>query len=170
LLTLLWPAADADFDNLEKADPRFKDMEVLSMDGTTALLILIAGVVVIVIALGVSMMRRGRLRSLSSELKSRHAQSWTAIQARFLAEPAAAVQEADQLAVSILRDRGAKMDDDRRLPAELRRAREAAGTDEGQSGTEGLRKAMLHYQAIVDDAVGESMRKSPDIKSKEVAS
>jgi hypothetical protein len=86
-------------------------MEVLSMDGTTALLILIAAVVVIVVALVVTMTRRGRLRSLSPELKSRHAQSWTAIQARFLAEPAAAVQEADQLAISILRDRGAKMDD-----------------------------------------------------------
>ena len=29
---------------------------------------------------------------------------------------------------------------------------------------------MLHYQAIVDDAVGESMSKSPDIQRKEVAS
>jgi hypothetical protein len=143
-------------------------MEVPSMDGTTALLI--AAVVVIVIALVVSMTRRGRLRSLTPEVKSRYAQSWTAIQARFLAEPAAAVQEADQLAVSILRDRGSKMDDDRRLPAELRRAREVAGTKEGQSGTEGLRKAMLHYQAVVDDAVGESMRKSPDMQRKEVAS
>jgi hypothetical protein len=140
------------------------------MNGTTALLILVVAVVVIVIALGVTMMRRGRLRSLSPELKSRHAQSWTAIQAHFLAEPAAAVQEADQLAVAILRDRGAKLDDDRRLPNALRRAREAAHTNEGQSGTEGLRKAMLHYQAIVDDAVGESMRKSPDIERKEVAS
>ena len=138
------------------------------MDGTTALLILIAAVVVI--ALGLSVMRRGRLRSLSPELKTRHAQSWTAIQARFLAEPAAAVQEADQLAVSILRDRGASLDGDRQLPGELRRARAAASTEEGQSGTEGLRKAMLHYQAIVDDAVGESMRKSPDIQRKEVAS
>ena len=108
------------------------------MDGTTALLILITAVVVI--ALGVLVMRRGRLRSLSPELKSRHAQSWTAIQARFLAEPAAAVQEADQLAVSILRDRGARMDGDRQLPGELRRAREVAGTEEGQSGTEGLRR------------------------------
>jgi hypothetical protein len=138
------------------------------MDTTTALLILIAAVVVLVLI--VTMTRRGRLRSLSPELKSRYAQSWTAIQARFLAEPAAAVQEADQLAVSILRNRGAKMDDDRRLPAELRRAREAAATNEGQSGTEGLRKAMLHYQVIVDDAVGDSMRKSPDIQRKEVAS
>jgi len=138
------------------------------MDGTTALLILITAVVVI--ALGVSIMRRGRLRSLSPELKSRHAQSWTAIQARFLAEPAAAVQEADQLAVAILRDRGARLDDQRQAPGELRRAREVATTEEGQSGTEGLRKAMLRYQAIVDDAVGESMRKSPDIQRKEVAS
>jgi len=140
------------------------------MNETTALLILIAAAVVIVIAFGASMMRRGRLSSLSPELKSRHVQSWTAIQARFLAEPPAAVQEADQLSVSILRDRGAKMDDDKRLPNELRRAREAARTNEGQSGTEGLRKAMLHHQAIVDDAVGESMRKSPDIQHKEVAS
>ena len=139
------------------------------MNGTTALLILVL-VIVVMIALGVTMMRRGRLRSLSPELKASHAQSWTAIQARFLAEPAAAVQEADQLAVSILRDRGAKMADDRRLPAELLRAREAARTDEGQSGTEGLRKAMLQYQAIVDAAVGESMRKSPEIQRKEVAS
>ena len=138
------------------------------MNGTTALLVLI--VAVVVIALGVNMIRRGRLRSLSPELKSGHAQSWTAIQAQFLAEPAAAVQQADQLAVSILRDRGAKVDDDRRLPAELRRAREAARTNEGEAGTEGLRKAMLHYQAVVDDAVGESMRKSPEIQRKEVAS
>jgi hypothetical protein len=138
------------------------------VDGTTALLLLVA--VVVVVVLGVSVMRRGRLRSLSPELKSSHAQSWSAIQARFLAEPAVAVQEADQLAVSILRDRGAKLDDNRRQPDELRRAREAAGTDEGQSGTEGLRKAMLQYQAIVDSGVGEAMRKSPDTQRKEVAS
>jgi len=138
------------------------------MDGTTAVLILILAVVAVV--LGLSAMRRGRLRSLSPELKTRHAQSWTAIQARFLSEPAVAVQEADQLAVSILRDRGARMNGDRQLPGELRRARDAASTKEGQSGTEGLRKAMLEYQAIVDNAVGESMRKSPDIQRKEVAS
>ena len=138
------------------------------MDGTTAVLILILAVVAVV--LGLSAMRRGRLRSLSPELKTRHAQSWTAIQARFLSEPAVAVQEADQLAVSILRDRGARMNGDRQLPGELRRARDAASTKEGQSGTEGLRKAMLQYQVMVDNAVGESMRKSPDIQRKEVAS
>jgi hypothetical protein len=141
------------------------------MDGTTALLILVVAVVVIVIAYGVSLARRGRLRSLSPENKARYAQSWSAIQARFLAEPAAAVQEADQLAVSILRDRGATTDDSRRLPAEMQRAREAARTNEGDAGTEGLRKAMLQYQIIVDGAVGETMRKSLDAQRiKEVAS
>lgn len=140
------------------------------MDQTTALLFLVGAVVLIVIAFGISVARRRRLRSLPPEIKARHVQSWRAIQARFLAEPAAAVQEADQLAVSILRDRGAKLDDDRRLPGELRRAREAAGTNEGVAGTEGLRKAMLHYQAVVDDAAGKSIPKSPEIHRKEVAS
>jgi len=139
------------------------------MDGTSALLILVVAVVVIVIAYGASMARRGRLRSLSPEDKARYAQSWSAIQARFLAEPAAAVKEADQLAVAILRDRGAKMNDGRR-PAEMQRAQEAAGTNEGDAGTEGLRKAMLQYQSIVDAAVGGSMRKSLDSQRNEVAS
>ena len=139
------------------------------MDGTTALLILIVAVVVIVIAYRVSLARRGRLRSLSPENKARYAQSWSAIQARFLAEPAAAVQEAEQLAVSILRDRGAKVNDGWR-PAEMHLARELASSNEGDSGTEGLRKAMLQYQMIVDDAVGESMRNSLDAQRTEVAS
>jgi hypothetical protein len=138
--------------------------------GTIVLLILIVAVIAGVIAYRVRLALRGRIRSLSSENKARYAQSWSAIQARFLEEPAAAVQEADQLAVSILRDRGARMDDDRRLPAEMRHAREAARTNEGDSGTEGLRKAMLQYQTIVDAAVGDSSRKSLDSQRKEVAS
>jgi len=105
--------------------------------GTTVLLILIVAVVVTVIAYRVILARRGRIRSLSPENKARYAQSWSAIQARFLAQPAAAVQEADQLAVSILRDRGAKMNDGWR-PAEMQRARELARASEGDSATEDL--------------------------------
>lgn len=137
--------------------------------GTTALLILIVAVVVIVIAYRVSRARRGRLRSLSPENKARYAQSWSAIQSRFVAEPAAAVQEADQLAVSILRDRGARMNDGWR-PPEMHRAQELARTSREDSTTEDLRNAMLQYQIIVDDAVGEPMRRSLDAQRKEVAS
>jgi hypothetical protein len=164
LLTLLWPSAHAVSKEAEWSDPRFEHKEVLPM-GTTVLLILIVAVVVSVIAYRVNVARRGRIRSLSPENKARYAQSWSAIQARFLATPRAAVEEAEQLAVSILRDRGARMNDGWR-PAEMHRARELARTIEGDSttggdsATEGLRSAMLQYEIIVDDAVGESMRKS----------
>jgi hypothetical protein len=142
--------------------------EVQSM-GTTVVLIVIVAIVVIAIAYRVSLGRRGGLRSLSPENQARYAQSWSAIQARFLANPAAAVQEADQLVVAILSDRGARMNDGWR-PAEMRRAQELARTNEGNSTTEDLRSAMLQYEIIVDDAVGQSMRQSLDAQRQEVAS
>jgi len=124
--------------------------------GTVVLLILIVAVIAGVIAYRVRLALRGRIRSLSSENKARYAQSWSAIQARFLEEPAAAVQEADQLAVSILRDRGARVGDGWR-PVEMQRAQQLARTGEGHPAGADLRNAMLQYEIIVDDAVGESM-------------
>src|SRR6266702_1416861 len=70
----------------------------------SALAILIAIVVVAAIAVGIAMfmMQRNRLRPLSDEARARYAQSWSAIESRFIEEPAAAVQEADQLVLAIL--------------------------------------------------------------------
>jgi hypothetical protein len=124
--------------------------------------ILLVAIVLVALVVGLVLMQRLRLRPLTAEAKARYAESWQAIQTRFIEEPAAAIAEADQLAVSILRDRGARMDDEKRVPAALRQAREAARTDEGESGTEGMRKAMLQYQRVVTDAVGEIVRKSPE--------
>lgn len=139
------------------------------MTGTAALVTLIVAIVVVLllVGLGASVMRR-RLRPLAPEVRDRYAHSWVAIETRFIEEPAAAVQEADQLVVSILRDRGARLEDERRLPDGLRRAREAARTDEGNSGTEGLRKAMLEYKSVVDDAIGVKTRTAPESR-REVA-
>ena len=138
------------------------------MDGTKVLLILTLAVVVIVVAWRARAAMQGRLRTLSTEDKARYAQSWSSIQARFLAEPAPALQEADQLAISILHDRGARMGDGWR-PAEMHLARELARTNGGDPATtEGLRKAMLQYEIIVDDAVGAPMRKSLDAQRNEV--
>jgi hypothetical protein len=120
--------------------------------GITVLLIAVAAVGLIVIAYRVKAWR-GRIRSLSAENKARYAQSWTAIQTRFLETPATALQEADDLAISILRDRGAKMGDGWR-PAEMHRARELARSNEGRSTADDLRNAMSQYKIIVDDAVG----------------
>lgn len=135
--------------------------------GTLALLIPIVAVLVIVFVYRARVTGRGRLQSLSPENKARYAQSWSAIQARFLAKPEAAVQEADELALSILRDRGARMNDGWR-PAEMHRARELARPEEGGSTTEGNRQAMLQYEVIVDDAVGKPMRRSLDAQREEV--
>jgi hypothetical protein len=120
--------------------------------GITVLLIAVAAVGLIVIAYRVKAWR-GRIRSLSAENKARYAQSWTAIQTRFLETPATALQEADDLAISILRDRGAKMGDGWR-PAEMHRARELARSNEGRSTADDLRNAMSQYKIIVEDAVG----------------
>jgi len=135
-----------------------------------AILALVVVVAVIVVGIALLMFQRNRLRPLSDEARSRYAQSWSAIERRFIAEPSAAVQEADQLVVAIMRDRGARIEDERRLPRELSEARAAAHTNEGQSGTEGLRKAMLHYQHMVESSVGQSMRNRNEIKRKEIAS
>jgi hypothetical protein len=135
-----------------------------------AIVIVIVVVAVIVVGIAMLMIQRNRLRPLSDEAQGRYAQSWSAIESRFIEEPAAAVQEADQLVLAILRDRGARIEDERRLPRELTQAREAAHTNEGQSGTEGLRKAMLHYQHMVENSLGQSMRNRNEMKRKEIAS
>ncbi len=137
---------------------------------SSALAIVIFVIAAIAVGIAVLMMQRNRLRPLSDEARGRYAQSWSAIESRFIEEPAAAVQEADQLVLAILRDRGARIEDERRLPRELTEARAAAQTNEGESGTEGLRKAMLHYQHTVENSVGQSMRSRNETQRREVAS
>jgi hypothetical protein len=122
----------------------------------TLIVVLIVAVVVILAgALIVGLTRRrSRLRPLPAESRARFAGTWDEIESRFIDDPRAAVQEADRLAVMILTERGATMPDGRDVPEDLQRARHAASSDEGRQGTEGMRKSMLHYKRIVDDALG----------------
>src|SRR6185437_8512832 len=92
--------------------------------------------------------------------RDRFARTWSEIESRFIDDPHAAVQEADRLAVMVLSERGATMPDGRDVPEDLRHAREAAISDEGRQGTEGMRKAMVHYKRIVVDAVGAPAREA----------
>jgi hypothetical protein len=55
------------------------------------------------------------------------------------------------------------------VPDDLRKAREAASSDQGREGTEGMRMALVHYKKIVDDSVGETRLKREDYR-REVAS
>ncbi len=121
----------------------------------TATTVLIVAVVVAVIAIGVAvaLWRRLRPQPLSSESRDRYARSWHGIEARFIDDPAAAVQEADRMVVMMLTERGGSM------PADLNKAREAAASNSGQSGTEGMRVALVYYRRIVAHAVGGSRMK-----------
>ena len=138
---------------------------------TTMLVIVIVVAIAVLLVIGLLAARgRGtRMKSLPDESRSRYAESWKAIEMRFVDSPQAALREADALAVAILGDRGAHMHDDH-MPDELRTAREAARGDErGGTGTEGMRRAMLEYQRIVDDALGRSTRKAAGEGRREVA-
>jgi hypothetical protein len=139
----------------------------------STILVIVVVVVVALVVIGLIAAfsgRRGpRLRALPEESRDRFARSWRGTEARFIEDPRSAVQEADRIAVMILSERGATIDDERRTPKELRMAREAAASDQGRQGTEGMRRAMVHYKEIVDDAVGRE-RLVHDERRPEVAS
>jgi hypothetical protein len=137
---------------------------------TVVIVVVVAIAVLIVIGLIAMFSRRSRMRSLPEESRRRYADNWRAIEMKFIDNPESAVREADSLAVSVLQERGAHMHDDH-MPDELQRAREAARADErsGRSGTEGMRRAMLEYKGIVEDAVGKTTDRTERDPRREVA-
>jgi hypothetical protein len=134
------------------------------------LIVVVVAVIAIALIVAVTRGRSRGLRPLPDESRDRFANTWKAIESRFIEDPAAAIREADKAVVMILSERGATLDDTRRVPAELTKAREAASSDEGRQGTEGMRRAMVHYKAIVDDAVGTARMKRDEEYRREVAS
>jgi hypothetical protein len=139
----------------------------------TMIVVLVVVVVAVIVIALIAALARGRsrgLRPLPDESRDRFATSWKAIESRFIEDPAAAIREADKVAVMILSERGATLDDTRSVPDDLQKAREAAASDEGRQGTEGMRRAMVHYKGIVDDAVGTTRMKRDEDYRREVAS
>ena len=125
-------------------------------------------IVVLAIAAAVLMRRRPRLRDLPDESRARYADQWRVIETRFVDQPREAVQEADAMAVAMYRERGVKVDDGDRVPGEVERARGLAHSDGEAGDTERLRRAMVAYQRIVDEAVGERTRRASEARRREV--
>lgn len=143
------------------------------MNSTLLILVVVVVIALVVIGLIVAIAgRRGpRLRSLPTESRDRFARSWTDTESRFIDDPHGAVKEADRIVVMILGERGATLHDEKKVPEDLKKARAAASSDEGRQGTEGMRKAMVHYKRIVDDALGHEMtRRAEETKRREIAS
>ena len=133
----------------------------------------IAIVVVAIIVIAIVMAVRARsgmgLRKLPPESRDRYENAWRHVEARFIDQPQTAVTDADRVASEMLRERGARMDE-HKLPKQLREARELRNQS-GEGGTEGMRKAMLHYRRIIEDGIG-PVAKRPRTESgrREVAS
>jgi hypothetical protein len=141
----------------------------MSQSLVVALIVIAAIVVIAIVAVLARTVGKPRLRALPDESKDRYAHSWHAIEARFIDDPRAAVQEADKTVVMILSERGATVSDENHMPKDLRLARAATRGERGMQDTEASRQAMKHYKAIVDDAVGTS-RLAPERGRREMAS
>jgi hypothetical protein len=113
--------------------------------------------------------RRAQLdiRPLPPGARSRYAEEWRSVQARFVDDPSGAVAQADVLVTQVMRERGYPMDDfDQRAadvsvdhPAvvgDYRSAHEISQrSDAGNAETEDLRQAMVHYRALFEDLLEE---------------
>jgi hypothetical protein len=103
------------------------------------------------------------LAPLSPEARNRFFNSWHRITAGFIDAPREAVQQADALVLSLLRERGRPVNDDQ-LPKPIRDARQCLAR-EGANGTEALRQAMIHYRLIFTRSIG---RRPPELDRQDV--
>jgi hypothetical protein len=106
------------------------------------------------------------IQPLPEESRARYVESWQRVQSRFVDDPRGALDEADALLQSVMRERGYPVEDDfeRRAddvsvdhPEVVQRYREGhrlAQADDGdESETENLREAMQHFRALFEELV-----------------
>lgn len=103
------------------------------------------------------------IHSLSPAARDKYAQEWSVVQRRFVDEPAAAVNDADSLVNRVMESRGYPMSDFEQRAADVsvthpnvvqnyRAARNiVARHGRGESSTEDLRQAMVHYRSLFDE-------------------
>jgi FtsZ-interacting cell division protein ZipA len=102
------------------------------------------------------------IRPLPTASRDRYLEEWQRVQARFVDDPRGAVQEADTLIQSVMRERGYPVDDFEQRAADIsvdhpqvvenyRNGHRLASGD-----TEERRQAMVHYRALFDELVEET--------------
>ena len=106
------------------------------------------------------------IRPLPAADRDRYAMEWRDVQALFVDEPGAAIDDADELIGRVMQDRGYPVSDfDQRVadvsvdhPTVVEHYRAAHAIAERRDGvdtdTEDLRQAMVHYRALFEDLLG----------------
>jgi len=105
------------------------------------------------------------IRPLTTAATARYRDEWQRVQARFVDDPGGAVQTADSLIQSVMRERGYPVDDFEQRAADVsvdhphvvenyrEGHRLAEAHANGNGSTEQLRQAMRHYRALFDELV-----------------
>ena len=104
------------------------------------------------------------IRPLDPAVRERYLEQWAAAQRTFVDEPVGAVGQAHELVQRVMHDRGYPVDEDFEQrtadisvehPTVVENYRAAHGISvrarNGQSSTEQLRQAMVHFRALFDD-------------------
>lgn len=103
------------------------------------------------------------IHPLSPTDRERYAAEWAAVQRRFVDDPSTAVTQADRLVTGVMNARGYPMGDFDQRAADIsvhypkvvenyRLARECTLRHaQGQSSTEDLRQAMVHFRSLFDE-------------------
>ncbi len=107
------------------------------------------------------------IRPLATGDRARFLESWRRVEARFVDGPGGAVTEADQLLGDVMSTRGYPVSDFEQRAADIsvdhplvlenyRKAHEIALRQrKGQTNTEDLRQAMIHYRTLFEELIGE---------------
>jgi hypothetical protein len=102
------------------------------------------------------------IRPLPSASRERYLEEWQRVQARFVDDPSGAVQEADSLIQSVMRERGYPVDDFEQRAADISVDHPQVvenyrnGHRLSSGDTEEQRQAMVHYRALFDELVEET--------------
>jgi FtsZ-interacting cell division protein ZipA len=116
------------------------------------------------------------LRTLPPTERERYAQQWAFVQRKFVDDPKGAVNQADRLVTDVMNARGYPMSEFNQRADDIsvnypntvgnyRAAHDiVVRHGRGQSSTEDLRKAMVHFRSLFDELLGK-----PGVARKEVA-
>jgi hypothetical protein len=120
-------------------------------------------------------LQRFKLRQLNEADRLHYMTAWTAVQSKFVDDPAGAVNDANVLIKTVMQARGYPVEDFEHRVADLsvehanvvqhyRAARALAlANREGRANTEELRQAFVHYRALFTDLLPEPQIMHPSM-------
>jgi hypothetical protein len=122
------------------------------------------------------------IRSLPADERQRYLNDWALVQRRFVDDPALAITEADTLVNSVMAARGYPMADFEQRAADVsvnypgvvqnyRLARQIVlRHTQGQSTTEELRQAMVHFRSLFEELLAPSKAEKIGVTHERIAS